>query len=494
MVLYIDGHDFGYELRRLCSVFVFGEPILIKHGAPPDDCGDFVYTRRDGGDLYVSGRLDGAVMKPRAERLNPGDTESRAEHCLGRLLYDMLGEATGFRPVWGVLTGVRPVKLLSRIYENAKTLPGFDEADWHRYILDDYRIDESRLRLALQTARRQQWAREQNTPESISLYVSIPYCPTRCAYCSFVSHSIEKAEHDIPRYLDMMCEELEQTAQITRELGLKVRTIYFGGGTPTTLSAGQLDRLLTLIEKLFDLSSLLEYTVEAGRPDTVTKQKLDTLFAHGVGRVSINPQTMSDDILRRIGRAHTAGQTLDAYELARKTGFKCINMDVIAGLPGDTVDGFSDTLSKVISLAPENITVHTLCIKRAARLSYELARGETELAGEMARRSQAAMRENGLSPYYLYRQSGALSSLENVGYARDGCDGLYNIYMMEECHSVFGVGAGASTKLCSPDGSRIERVYNYKYPYEYMSRFETVKARKRQIALFYENSNNTAVN
>lgn len=488
MTLFLDGHAFGYEMRRLCSMFCFGDEIKTVDGTPPENCQDaYLCIRKDGTALAVFGCLSDGKTYRKASFLPEDAPPALAEHCLGQLLYDILEEHTGLRPPWGVLTGVRPVKLLLRKYEEAQGRPDFDDAQWKRHMIADYRMDASRLSLAFQTAENQRAARLRNTPDSVSLYISIPYCPTRCAYCSFVSHSVEKAARDIPAYLDCLCEELLQTAKLVKELGLRLRTVYFGGGTPTTLTAPQLARLMELIAKNYDLSQMWEYTVEAGRPDTVTREKLRTLREYGVNRVSINPQTMSDEILRRIGRAHTARQTREAYEMARREGFSCINMDLIAGLPGDTQEGFAQSVREVLAMAPENVTVHTLTVKRAARVDYSQAREELQYVDGMVRFSREAICQTGRLPYYLYRQSGTLAALENVGYALTGTQGLYNIYMMEEWHSVFAVGAGASTKLCSPDGTRIKRVYNYKYPYEYISRFETVKERKAQIAAFYEN-------
>jgi oxygen-independent coproporphyrinogen-3 oxidase len=323
---------------------------------------------------------------------------------------------------------------------------------------------------------------------SFSLYVSIPFCPTRCSYCSFVSHSIQNAADLIEPYVDLLCKELEINSKIAYDLGLRLETIYFGGGTPTTLSAAQLDKILTAIENNFDLSNLREYTVEAGRPDTVTKAKLDTLKSHNVQRISINPQTFNDNVLEQIGRKHTSKQTIEAFELARQCGFKNINMDFIAGLNTDTFESFKLSIDKAIELGAESITVHNLALKSGAYLVteneyYDLSR--KNLATAMVDYSYKALKGNQYYPYYMYRQSKSLGNLENVGWCKDGYDCLYNVYMMDETHTVFAAGAGAVTKLKNQKTSHIDRIYNFKYPYEYIDRFDEVLNKKQKIIEFY---------
>ncbi|MBO5797081.1 MAG: coproporphyrinogen dehydrogenase HemZ, partial [Clostridia bacterium] len=387
----------------------------------------------------------------------------------------------GFTQSWGILTGVRPVKLLRRLTEELGS--GGAEA----YFRDRLLLSSEKLQLTKTTLEAEDKLLSLSRPESFSLYVSVPFCPTRCDYCSFVSYTVERAAKLIPPYVELLCEEIRRTGEIARDLGLRLETVYFGGGTPTTFSAEQLATVMAAVDKHFDLSNLREYTVEAGRPDTVTVDKLRTIRAGGAERVSINPQTLSDDVLRTIGRRHTAGQFYDAFDLARQVGFDCINTDLIAGLPGDSVESFSRTLDGILALAPENITVHTLSLKRASNLVVEhrseLPSGDdaVRMVGETGLRLPAA----GYHPYYLYRQSRMAGNQENVGWATEGKDGLYNVYIMDETHTILGVGAGAVTKLKQPGTHYLERIFNYKFPYEYNADHGEMLRRKEQIYDFY---------
>lgn len=341
-------------------------------------------------------------------------------------------------------------------------------------------ISPEKLSLVYDTAIVQQPLLEKTPKRGISLYLSIPFCPTRCSYCSFVSHSIEQAHKLIPGYLEKLCEELVIWGQLVREQELLVDTVYFGGGTPTSLTAEQLEQVLTAVQDNFDLSHLREYCVEAGRPDTITPEKLKTLKRFGVDRISVNPQTMQDSVLETIGRKHTTAQTVEAFRMARAAGFDNINMDLIAGLPGDTPEGFHDTLEQIMALDPDSITVHALTLKRAANL---FAEGESQVHNPVEQMVQESMRrlpEHGYAPYYMYRQKNTIDNQENVGYARAGKESLYNILIMDESQSIFGAGCGASTKLVEPCG-RITRIHNYKFPYEYIRQFDQLMQKKEQV-------------
>jgi oxygen-independent coproporphyrinogen-3 oxidase len=289
----------------------------------------------------------------------------------------------------------------------------------------------------------------------------------------------------IPEYLEKLCEEIRFTGDMVKRLGLRLDTVYFGGGTPTTLTAGQLEQLMTTVAESFDTSQVREYTVEAGRPDTVTEEKLRTLKAHGCKRISINPQTLNDSVLEAIGRKHTAREFYQSFELARRVGFDVINTDIIAGLPTDTVESFKNTVDSLIDLAPENITVHTLSIKRAARLNRG-DRGVLENpADKMVEYATKRLLESGYKPYYLYRQKNMLENLENIGWAKSGCESLYNIYIMEEVQTILAMGAGGSTKLVDRENHRLERVFNYKFPLEYNKHFDLMIQRKKETEEFY---------
>ncbi len=479
MTVFIKGHHFGYELQRVAQMFYFGEKVEVAEGEPQDDQTRYLCTKLDGRNLYVYGVPFGETRYQLQDEALPEDRQNDIEHKFGVMIYKILSEATSFQPPWGVLTGIRPVKLfLSRMRR------GDDEQALRAHFVDDCRMSEERFALAMQTANVQKELLDNQSENSFSLYISIPFCPTRCSYCSFVSHSIEKAAKLIPDYVDKLCEELRYTAEIAQKLGLQLKTVYFGGGTPTTLSADQLTRICTTISSYFDMKNVWEYTVEAGRPDTISREKLEAIQAAGADRISINPQTLCDSVLSAVGRRHTAEQIREAYALARSCGCQNINMDLIAGLPTDTLEGFRSSVDGVLAMNPENITVHTLTVKRSADLTFERAREELALVGDMVDYAREKVIQAGYRPYYLYRQNGSLSALENVGYAKPGTEGLYNVYIMDESHSIFAVGAGASTKLYHPETGEIKRIFNYKYPYEYIERFETIKERKQKIMQF----------
>ena len=328
-----------------------------------------------------------------------------------------------------------------------------------------------------------------------SVYAGIPFCPSRCSYCSFVSRTVgDKATQALVQpYVDKLCQELTAIRRTVDKCGLRVRTLYIGGGTPTSLSAAQLTQLMAHIADTFDLSALDEYTVEAGRPDCTDAEKLHILKQYGATRISINPQTFSDAVLANIGRRHTAQDIADCFAAARQAGHRNINMDLIAGLPGDTVEGFTRSLQTAISLDPENITVHTLTLKRASDLVVEHRAAAYDDVAAMLEQC-GALYAAGYRPYYLYRQKGTLQNLENIGWAKPGTECLYNIYIMEEVHTILSAGAGGSTKLVVPGARRgkIQRIFNFKYPNEYIGRFEEILARKKGVEEFYETSAQTS--
>ena len=462
MILVNDNHPYSYDTENLAEIFFPYEKIEIKSSMPRGDFGGIlVYTGIRSGELRVSAYIDGKETT-RLHTLQNGENEKLA---LSRLFYGALSAATGDSYPWGILYGVRPAKF----YQSLVLKKGVKEAD--ETLRRGYLVGEEKLELLKTVAKNERRINALSSKNSFSLYVSIPFCPTRCSYCSFVSHSIENAAPLLDEYVELLCKELESTAQIARSLGLRLETVYFGGGTPTTLSAPQLKKLLFAVEKNFDLSSLREYTVEAGRPDTVTREKLEVLRDFSVGRISINPQTFNDDVLAAIGRRHTCNDTLRAYELAHSLGCFDINTDLIAGLPEESFSSFSDSVDRILKLRPDNVTFHTFCVKKAAEILktgsevYSRTGGET---GKSVDYSQIAAGLAGYKPYYIYRQKNTVGNFENVGYALEGAEGLYNIYMMEEVHSVMAAGAGAVTKLVSKDRSVIKRFAMPKYPYEYL--------------------------
>ena len=347
-------------------------------------------------------------------------------------------------------------------------------------------VSDEKLDLLLSTAEHEKAIRALSGPESVSIYISIPFCPSRCSYCSFTSHSIEKAARLIPQYVELLCEELRETAKLMDELGLRLETVYMGGGTPTVLTAEQLDKVLSTVRANFDMDTVRELTVEAGRPDTITPEKLEVLRKNGVGRISINPQTMDDSVLEKIGRKHTAADIVSAYRLARSFGFESINMDLISGLPGDDFEKFRRTIDAVLEMEPDNITLHTLTVKHGANLAPEAKTVLGRTADEMNEHAFKKFADAGYFPYYLYRQKGTVDNLENTGFCKPGKEGIYNVFIMDETHTILATGAGGVTKLKAPHGPKIERLANFKFPYEYVDRFALLSERKDGIRDFYE--------
>ena len=486
MILRIFGHDFHYECENLCRVYFPNEKINIVYDGSGEDVRTVV-TRCapiDGGNLVsVEAEIDGVSRSAQAEVIADGnELRDKSELKTAQLIFALLSEITGYTPPWGVLTGVRPSKLMLRLIDQM----GAEGAK--RYFTEDLLVSEEKTMLAQTVATAEEKIIALSEKNSFSLYVAIPFCPTRCSYCSFVSHSIanSNAKKLLPEYLDKLAEEIEMTGKIASELGLKLESVYFGGGTPGVLEAPQLDRLLYAVENSFDLSTVREYTVEIGRPDTVTPEKLRILRLHNVGRISINPQTFNQKTLDLIGRNHKVEQAVKAYQLAKACGFDSINMDLIAGLPEETLEDFKASVDTAISLSPENITVHTLALKRSSELNASgagVSGGNT--AKQMLEYASGRLNASRYEPYYMYRQSKCVGNLENVGWCKSGKDCLYNVFMMEECHTVIAVGAGAVTKLCDPESTNVERIFNFKYPYEYISGFDKITERKNGIKSFY---------
>ena len=387
--------------------------------------------------------------------------------ALGKAFLQAGRELFGFSLPWGYITGLRPVKRAKNYLEK-----GYDDKTVKRMFTDDYEVAGNKAELAISTARLEMKMLEKIGHNVCGLYISIPFCPTRCEYCSFVSYSNAKLFKLIPDYIEKLKLDLLRTSKIIKELDFTLGTIYIGGGTPSILNCEQLDGLLGEIEKDFDLSGLLEYSFEAGRPDTISVDNLRIIKSHGVGRISINPQTTNDDVLKRIGRCHSVSEFLAATESARKIGFDCINTDLIAGLPGDTEEGFEKSLTDVISLGFENITVHSLSIKNASELRFDpdkLYDPEGETAKRCVAYAYDKLKISGYNSYYLYRQKNTVGNAENTGYAKKGYENLYNVIMMEEYSTVFACGAGSITKIVSPDRNHIERIAFPKYPFEYLS-------------------------
>ena len=477
MNLYVKNHNFHFELENLTRLFFPNEKItVIRDFSEPQP--PYIYT--EVSDKITISVNIGSFNK--SETAVKKLTDDDNELVSAQLLYKLLCDFTGLTQPWGILTGVRPVKLLRRLAEESS------EEQAVKKFEKDFFVSNEKIALSRETEHNERKILELSKPESFSLYVGIPFCPSRCSYCSFVMASIERAEKLIEPYTKLLCEEIKRTAEIANKLGLRLETVYFGGGTPTTLSAEQLDTVLRTVNKSFDMSTCREFTVEAGRPDTIDIAKLLALKENKVDRISINPQTVNDEVLKTIGRKHTAQQFFDAFELARKCGFDNINTDLIAGLPTDTPESFKNSLDSIVRLNAECITVHTLCMKRASRLTTEgvtLDLQQARDAREMLAYTQNILGQNEYIPYYMYRQSRMVGNLENVGWSKKGFESLYNVYVMDETHTILACGSGGVTKLKRNNPDYLERIFNFKYPYEYIDRFDELIQRKSGIMQFY---------
>ncbi len=496
------GHSLKYEIECIAKIFLPCQSFQFlfpdadaDNPLPAGEVGIFCRLTQssDATLFYVQTTLhqNGETLLdvrtiPPCDPTNSRKEKKRCESVFGDMLFVQLQRLTGIDPPWGTLTGIRPIQKIQPLLR-----AGVPKAEIFQQLQEQYRVHPEKIRLAYDTAVVQEPLLRATPEKSVSLYLSIPFCPSRCSYCSFVSHAITapSAAKRIPAYVEKLCEELIIWGDIVRRLGLRVDTVYVGGGTPTVLSSQQIEKILTAVQENFDLSSLREYCVEAGRPDTITPEKFQVMRQFGVDRVSVNPQTMQQDVLDRVGRQHTVAQTVEAFQMAREAGFQNINMDLIAGLPGDTAAGFHDTLQQVLALDPDGITVHTLTLKRAATL---FPNGETQLKNPvqaMVEDSVQLLSQHGYRPYYLYRQKNTIDNLENVGYAKPGKESLYNILIMDETQTIFGAGSGASTKIVEKKSGKITRIHNHKFPYEYIDQFDSLMQKKTQIFdIFEENA------
>lgn len=473
--LIFKNHDFEYEIQAVAKIFIPGIRFQLCRNFETSDAENQILTEyiSEQNLLHVKIFLHGKTYSDTA----PAKTEkAEQEFQLCQMLYQGLQNLTGYQPPWGMLTGIRPVrKVLDKLSQ------GLTPEQTCQELQQKYLISDKKLQLALHTALLQKEILPHSMKE-IGLYISIPFCPTRCSYCSFVSHSIESAKSLIPEYIQKLCEEIRILGKLIQKYHLSVQSVYIGGGTPTAVSAEQLKEIMQTIRNHIDIAHTREYTVEAGRADTITEEKLLVIREMNADRISVNPQTLQDSVLQKIGRCHTAQQVTDAFQLARKLGFDNINMDLIAGLPSDTYEGFSDTLRKVIDLNPDSVTVHTLTLKRAGTLYHDMNYQNTEIpvVEKMTELSATLLPESGYQPYYLYRQKNTVGNLENVGYAKTGKENLYNILIMDDRQTILGAGCAASSKIILPDGN-LTRVMNYKFPYEYIHRFEELMNKKQLL-------------
>ncbi len=471
MRLEIIGHDDRYAVEQLqMSLFPSVSGGEQDYAVSTLHRGKYYLTAVT--EITVQSKTQRAVRRLRASR----ESVPNRRQILQQSFYLAAMKHLPQLPAWGAIAGVRPTKITTK-----HLLSGGTKASADKLLRDVYYVTPDRRKLALDCSASTVAAAEKLEKEDISLYVGIPFCPTRCAYCSFVSQSVGKNTALLEPYLQALLKELQLTGELLANSGKKLRTIYIGGGTPSTLSAKQLARLLDSICSSFDMSRCLEFTVEGGRPDTLDREKLQILRQHGADRMSINPQTMVDSVLRACGRPHTGADVRRCYQEAVDAGFDRINMDLIAGLPTDTQEGFCNSLDSVLQLQPANITVHTLALKKGADL-FENRRGlpEAQQVCQMVGYANQTLSESGYKPYYLYRQKYMSGSFENVGWSRDGLDCLYNIYMMEELHTIVSLGGGGMNKVNLPDGT-LQRFHNPKFPEQYIAQLESVLEQKRQL-------------
>lgn len=492
MKLIIEGQVNVYYVQTLCMIFFPGEKFSEDVEITPETPVLHLKVAEDAVGYSVDAHLtlgDAQAQAHRDYTFREDVTRDKLlKLALGDAILAVCGEVCGYRPSWGMLTGVRPSKVATEMLKK-----GISKTRVKKILSSEYFVIPKKAALATEVALNE--ARIIATPDKkdCSVYISIPFCPTRCAYCSFVSYTSKRLLSLIPEYLAKLCDEVKETFACINRLGLRVKTVYIGGGTPSILTAEQLRMLLSVIAESTDVSRLEEYTLESGRPDTITKEKFEVAKQYGVNRVSVNPQILCDEVLHGIGRAHTSEDFYRAFEIARNADFKVINTDLIAGLPGDKFSTFAMSFDQILTLRPENITVHTFCVKKSAEILqkdskvYDIRGGDT---GKCVDYSQIKSMHEGYKPYYMYRQKNTVGNFENVGLATEGNEGLYNIYMMEEVHSIFAAGAGAVTKAVDyvpVDGSKpfIKRFFNDKYPYEYLRNGDSSEKLK-EIEQFYQ--------
>lgn len=492
MKLYIDGNINRYYVQTLCMIFFPGEKFpedeVETEDTPVLSLKLTCTAEKAVAEAHVRCRK-GEATAQKEYPFHSGVTEERTRKlAVGGAVITALGEAVRYKPAWGMLVGVRPSKIAMEML-NA----GMSKTRAKRTLISDFMATPKKAGLAVDVARKEKEIIGVPDPKDCSVYISIPFCPTRCAYCSFVSYTSKRLLALIPEYVDRLCEDVRRIFATANTIGLNVKTVYIGGGTPTTLDVPQMEQLLGTVAECIDVSKLEEYTFEAGRPDTIEADKLAVAKKYGVTRISVNAQSLCSDVLEAIGRAHSVDAFYRAYHIARESGIQYINTDLIAGLPGDKFSTFSATYDKVLALDPDNITVHTFCVKKSADILqqgnhvYSITGGDV---GKCVDYSQIRAVEAGYIPYYMYRQKNTVGNFENVGFAKPGAEGLYNVYMMEEVHSILAAGAGAVTKLVDyrseEDGKiKIDRVFNDKYPYEYL-RENKGEGINQKIVSFYE--------
>lgn len=472
----LKGHDLPHEVQTIVQVFYPN-----RHYYETDEISNETFTvisilenGISGAELYDCGEFLGRYTESyeESEILNIKEKKRKIKTAIFKLLTDI----TGYTPVWGILTGIRPAKTINDLIDEGMT--GEEALE---FLCDKYFVSREKAELSLKVALEERKILKSDNKKDVSIYIGIPFCPTRCLYCSFTSYPLFQYKDKVDLYLDALIKEIK----FVKDYALKynVKNIYIGGGTPTSLNEQQLDRLLTAVDENFDVKNTLEYTVEAGRPDTITEEKLIIMKKHNVSRISINPQTMNRKTLDLIGRRHSVEDIKDVFYKARKAGHDNINMDIILGLPEEKAEDVAHTMEEIMKLSPENVTVHTLAVKRASRLKEQFDLYTLTSLEEMEKMLSVSYNyaeKMGLKPYYMYRQKNMVGSFENVGYCKEGTEGVYNVEIMEENQTIFACGAGATTKTVDKNTGRIERIFNVKSVDDYISRIDEMLERKKE--------------
>lgn len=461
--LQVENHNSEYELQNIVNIF-----------KPYIDFNCDILSRVNGGRVSAKILKDGETVQDLSLYV---EDEGQIRQALKKTLYVTLSKLAKHQVPWGVLTGIRPTKVIHK-YKNI----GLDESNIKKILLGDYCISQEKVALMMEIASKEDRILTENKEDEISIYIGIPFCPTRCLYCSFTSYSLEEKGNQVDRYLDALIKEIYHVSKILSNR--HIRSIYIGGGTPTSLDSGQLKRLLNEVERCFDLDSIQEYTIEAGRPDTIDRVKLKIMKDHNVDRISINPQTMNQKTLDIIGRSHSVEDIINIFNIAREEGHNNINMDLIIGLPGETPADVTRTMREISKLNPDSITVHTMAIKRASRLKQEIIQHDLTKSKDihdMLSITAKSTNDMEMEPYYMYRQKDTLGNFENVGYARLGKECVYNIQMIAEQQTIIAMGAGAVSKIVYDNGDRIERIPNVRNLEEYVSRVDEMIDRKLSV-------------
>ena len=470
IILKVENYNSEYELKNIVNIF---KPYIGF------DCE--ILSRVDGGRVSTKILRDGETVQ---ELSLYAEDQGKIRQVLKKTLYLALSNLTKCQMPWGVLTGIRPTKVIHK-YKNA----GLDEANIKKILLDEYCISQEKVALMMEIAGKEDRILTENKQDEVSIYIGIPFCPTRCLYCSFTSYSLEEKGNQVDRYLDVLIKEIYHVSKILSNR--HIRSLYIGGGTPTSLDSGQLKRLLNEVERCFDLDNVQEYTIEAGRPDTIDRAKLKIMKDYNVDRISINPQTMNQKTLDAIGRSHSVEDIINIFNIAREEGHNNINMDLIIGLPGETSTDVIRTMHEISKLNPDSITVHTMAIKRASRLKEEIIQHnftESKDIHEMLSITSMGTQDMGMNPYYMYRQKDTLGNFENVGYAHLGKECVYNVQMIAEQQTIIAMGAGAISKIVYDNGNKIERIPNVRNLEEYISRVDEMITRKLAVIVARDGS------